>query len=293
MRSQASRTAEYLALFRALESVRRGDALFVDRFAARFLPRTYRVLVGLAGLPIVGRAVPAYVDWRLPTGPRITAAVRTRVIDDLVVDAVTAGASQVLILGAGFDSRAFRMRELSKVHVFEVDHPATQAAKRDLLEGVVDATATRQVTFVPVDLDRQRLGDGLAEAGFAMAETVVILEGLTNYLTASAVDEIFRWLSATLPAASRVIFSYVDQSVLANPSSVYGLDRNLATLRRSGEPWTFGLDPAQTPAYVGDRGMSLMLDTSAYDAADALLRPLRRHNNAARYYRIAQAVVVV
>src|SRR5690242_19653949 len=115
MLNRASRTASQVALFRALESARPRDRLFDDPLAVRFLPPGYRVLARLARVRPVGRRLEAYIDTRW-SGPRASAVARTRLIDDLVTDA---GARQALVLGAGYDSRAYRLNALAGLPVFE------------------------------------------------------------------------------------------------------------------------------------------------------------------------------
>src|SRR5262249_56996309 len=127
---EASRTAEYMALFRALESARPAERrLFEDRFATAFLRPRFRFVVGLARLPLVGRLVPAFMDHRWP-GARTSGVARTRFIDDMVEANLTSGMAQVVLLGAGFDARPYRIAAMAKAAVFEVDHPATSAATR-------------------------------------------------------------------------------------------------------------------------------------------------------------------
>ncbi|NMO55691.1 class I SAM-dependent methyltransferase [Actinoplanes sp. TBRC 11911] len=282
MLNRASRTASQVALFRALESARPHDRIFDDPLAVRFLPPGYRVLARLARVRPVGRRLEAYIDTRW-SGPRASAVARTRLIDDLVSDA---GARQALFLGAGYDSRAYRLDALAGLPVFEIDHPATQAAKRDLLR---PAEAGR-VHFVGVDLLADDLAAALRGAGVSAYErTVVVWEGVTNYLTADAVDRTLRQLAELLAAGSRIIFTYIDRGVLTG--SIPAAGEWHAAVTRQGEPWTFGFDPADLEAYLGERGLRLTLDMSTRDAAERYLSPLGRHEPAATFYRVAQAEV--
>jgi methyltransferase (TIGR00027 family) len=283
---RASRTAEQVALFRALETARGGDRIFTDPYAARFLGGGYRLAARLARLRPVGRGLARYIDGRWQ-GTHASAVARTRLIDDLVAGAVTAGCRQVLLLGAGYDSRAYRLPALAAARVFEADHPATQAVKRRLIDAHVPAAARAHVRFVPVDLITDDLGAALRPAGFAPAvPAVVIWEGVTNYLTEAAVDATLRGLAALTGPGSRVIFTYVDRAVLDDGGSTIAWQ---AAVRRQGEPWTFGFDPAAVPGYLNVRGLRLRLDLSTADAAARYLAPLGRTEQAATFYRIAEA----
>jgi methyltransferase (TIGR00027 family) len=176
-----SRSAQHVALFRALESARRRGGLFDDPYAARFLTGWYRLVGGLARVPPVRRGVERFIDRRWPAGPRASAVVRTRLIDDLVGEAMAGGARQVVLLGAGYDSRAYRIGSMAAARVFEVDHPATQATKQRLVDARVRADKRSHVSFVPVDLVRDSLAPALREAGFLAGEPVVVVwEGVTN-----------------------------------------------------------------------------------------------------------------
>jgi methyltransferase (TIGR00027 family) len=212
----------------------------------------------------------------------------------------------VVLLGAGYDSRAYRLAAVRSARVFEVDHPATQATKRALVERRVPAERRAHVRFVAVDLLRDDLAAALRGAGFGDGRptaagvgegslgdvggrAVVVWEGVTNYLTAEAVDATLRRLAGLLASGSHVVFTYVDRRALDGTGDFEGVWQD--AVRRHGEPWTFGLEPAALPAYLDERGMDLTLDLSTRDAADRYLVPLGRHEPAAPFYRIARAEV--
>ncbi|WP_433291035.1 class I SAM-dependent methyltransferase [Actinoplanes sp. CA-030573] len=288
MQNRASRTAEQVALFRALETARGRDRVFDDPFAVRFLGGGYRLLARLARVRPVGLRLSRLIDRRWP-GPRPSAVARTRLIDDLVLAALDGGARQVLLLGAGYDARAYRLPGIERVPVFEADHPATQAVKRRLLRGAVRPERRGHVHFVPVDLLAEDLGGALRKAGFAVLEpTVVVWEGVTNYLTEPAVDATLREVAALTASGSTLIFTYVDRRVLSGAIDAGPWPRAVS---RQGEPWTFGFLPAELPAYVGARGMRLALDMSTREAAGRYLHPLGRDEQAASFYRVAAAEI--
>src|SRR5215831_12904979 len=106
--------------------------LFHDPFASAFVGWRFRCALHLFRLPLIGAALPwSFLDGHW-SGSRGTVAVRTRYIDDRLRDALAGGVEQVVILGAGFDSRAYRIPGIERTRVFELDHPATQAQKRAL-----------------------------------------------------------------------------------------------------------------------------------------------------------------
>jgi len=265
LKHRASRTAEFMALFRALESCRPlGVRLFEDRFAIGFLRPAFRFVVDLSRLPLVGGAVSRFIEYRWP-GARSSGVARTRLIDDLLADEFKRGVSQVVILGAGFDSRAYRIAGIERTRVFEVDHPATLVSKQRHLTRLLGSLPPH-VAFVACDFNRQRLADVMQASGLHADErTFFIWEGVTNYLTEGAVDSTLRYVSGVAARGSRIVFTYVHRGLLDGSVRFEGTERLFRTLKGVGEPWTLGLDPAEVAAYLGTRGFRLLLDLGASD----------------------------
>jgi methyltransferase (TIGR00027 family) len=179
-----------MAVQRALESTRpQSSRLFRDAFARQFVSGRWRLVLAASRLGVARRAVEALYDRVAGPGPRASAVARTRLIDDLVTDALSSRSiGQLVILGAGFDSRAWRLPGLGAVTVFEVDHPATQQAKQQVL-GSMSPSASR-VRFVPVNFEQDDLGQALRAAGYRHGTpSLFVWEGVTNYLTPAAVDQ--------------------------------------------------------------------------------------------------------
>jgi len=131
---------------------------------------------------------------------------RHRFIDDYLDKCLHNSISQVVILGAGLDSRAYRAG-LSDAKVFEVDHPATQSSKTKRVTKIFGKLPDR-ITYVPVDFDRETL-DKLFSYGFdKTAKTLFIWEGVTPYITAEAVDATLAWVHSNSPTGSAIVFDY-------------------------------------------------------------------------------------
>jgi len=134
-------------------------------------------------------------------------ATRVATIDAEIAHAVGSGCRQLVILGAGLDARAFRMRGLADVAVFEVDHPATQAYKRRRIASV--PVVARSLAFVSVDFERQRLGGALHDAGFRPdVPTVWVWEGVVMYLTDQAVRQTLEDVAACSAPGSVLVANY-------------------------------------------------------------------------------------
>ncbi len=264
MRSgQASRTAEHNALFRTLEaSFPPGVRLFDDPLAPAFLTWPLALLRPLVRLPGGGQAVCKIIDRHWP-GVRTSVAARTRFIDDTLGAMTQSQLGQLVILGAGFDTRPYRLHCLDSVPVFEVDHPDTQAAKRAALRRMLPDLPVN-VSFVASDFNLGALDYAMTEAGYRSERpTVFLWEGVTNYLTDEAVNTTLRWCASTAAAGSVVLFTYVHSDVLDNPDAFVGARRLRATLDKVGEQLTFGMDPRDMGTYLTERGLELEWDYGA------------------------------
>ena len=286
----ASRTAEFMALFRALESVSPAEhRLFTDAFAQGFLRPSLRLLVQIAHLRPFGILISQVLDWRWP-GARTSGIARTRYIDDACLEALHEGFEQVVILGAGFDARAYRLPGMEKIRVFEVDHPATLAAKQRRL-GHMFPVMPSHVIFVAVDFTEHHLDEVMRAGGFdPTCRTLFLWEGVTNYLSTEAVDATFRFVRAAAPG-SRILFTYIHRDVLDHPAAFSGTRLLVRTLRRVGESWTFGFDPDALPAYLQQHGLVLLADVGSVEYRTRYLGNTRRSLYGYTFYRVAQAEV--
>jgi methyltransferase (TIGR00027 family) len=151
-------------------------------------------------------------------GPGFYGAVvcRTVVIDDLCRRAIADGITQVVILGAGMDTRPYRLPELRAVPVWELDLPAVQEAKKAALTRVLGVLPAH-VRYAPIDLAEQRAGDVLAAAGGERdVRTLVICEAVSLYLPGAAVEEVLAY-AGSLPPGSRLVFTYLPRAIADDP----------------------------------------------------------------------------
>lgn len=142
----------------------------------------------MSRLPVLGHLVPWYIDKKWP-GVRPSALGRTCWIDDQLRDSLRNGVKQVVILGAGYDCRAYRIPDIIQAKIFELDHPNTLTVKKDALARQL-GTLPAHVTFMPIDFDIQDLSTELKTAGFDQTvPTLFLWEGEMHYLAAEGVDE--------------------------------------------------------------------------------------------------------
>lgn len=263
------------------------ERLFSDPLAVAFLGRRLRACVALARLPGVGKLVPGLLDRRWP-GPRASAVARTRQIDDWVEDALERGLDQVVLLGAGYDSRLYRLRGVRQVRAFEVDHPATQAVKRRVVEELF-GTLPAHVRFVPLDFDHDELASAMVAAGIETdRRTYLVWEGVVAYLTSAAVDATLRWAAAISGPGSELAFTYVHQGLLDGTVHFPHAEPWVNSVRAAGEPFVFGLDPEALEVFLSERGWRLLEDLSTTEALAQHGRDVRRVPS---FYRVARAAV--
>ncbi|MCW3465508.1 class I SAM-dependent methyltransferase [Chitinophaga nivalis] len=286
MKSTAtSRTAQYMALFRAMETTRpQNKRLFTDRFAYSFLDNGLKAGIWLCRIPGLRAVAESIIRKRIP-GAMSSGIARTRYIDDLLQQSIQQGVQQVMILGAGFDTRALRLPFLHDIPVIEIDHPNTARYK---LARLAQYKIPPRIRYYQIDFNQQSLEElGLMHHFDYSLRTTIIWEGVTNYLEQEAVDQTFTFLQR-FPAGSAVIFTYVEQAVLENPAAFYGASQLLQDVSELEEKWTFGIRPELLRSYLSPFGFSLEEDLGANAYRERYLP--ERTEKGYEFYRVAMAV---
>ena len=249
--------------------------LFDDPLAYQLLPFGWRLLLRLAYLPGLRGAVLSMRERRMP-GSLGGILCRTRYIDDVLQRSLAGGLDQVVILGAGFDTRAYRIAGMDRVRVFEVDLPGACEAKRSRLESVL-GSVPRHVALVGMDFDRQDLGEMLSASGFQSGQrTFFIWEGVTQYITAEAVSHTLEFVSRVSGAGSSIVFTYVRRGIIDGTDRPEWMESFLAVAGKLGSPMIFGLDRAELEPYLLERGLELVEDLGAADYQEHYLKPVGR-----------------
>jgi methyltransferase (TIGR00027 family) len=260
----AESTAEGAAALRAAGNSERDESVRNPDHLARRLIAPRLSLTTFAKLPGSGRLVRAVAERRTP-GSYYFEIARTRYMDEVVRGEVAAGIGQLVLLGAGYDSRAYRMPELERVRAFEVDHPITSALKRKRLEAVF-GEVPRHVAYVQVDFTRDDLGKRLAAAGYEAGEPALfVLSGVAPYLPEEAVRETLGWVARQSPGSS-LVFDYLWSEALDEPSSFYGLPELLQRVAAMGEELRSGIPRGRTREYLAVLGLELESDIGPEDA---------------------------
>lgn len=189
---------------------------------------------------------------------------RTRAIDDTVRTALKEGARQVVILGAGYDSRAYRMQEqMQRTTVFEVDFPPTQELKKLRIRESLQQFP-KNVVFVPMDFTKEDLQTVLRKAGFQRDQkTVFVWEGVSFYLSEPDVSATLRFVASNSAPGSTIVFDYESERVVTGNHEDARLKEAMTRLAKWGEPHLFGLRDGKTREFLKDRGLTIVSDFRA------------------------------
>jgi methyltransferase (TIGR00027 family) len=243
---QSSTTAEGIALVRAIEASRPPDKrICYDPFA--------RALVNPISL-FLSKLVIDYGIYDRFFAPGVGAiefiTARERYIDDFLKGCLSEGLDQVVILSAGFDTRAYRIAGIEQTRVFEVDHPATQEVKLQRLNKVIDPLPDH-VTFIPVDFSTHTLAERLPASSYdEQGKTLFIWQGVTMYLTLEEIDSTLAFITNHSGPGSVVVFDYFYNETLRDMK----MEAARRITRAIGERLIFGIDEGQIEPFLTRRG---------------------------------------
>lgn len=226
---EPSRTAFAAAAHRAAHQILENGRIFTDPLALRILGQDAET---------VAREANEHASRRKM---RLFIAVRTRFAEDALAAALERGIRQVVVLGAGLDTYAYRKAVPNGVRIFEVDHPATQAWKRQRLSDA-GIEIPQSLTFAPVDFEHQTLAAALADAGFDTAQpTFFTWLGVVPYLTEGAVWSTLAFI-AGLAGGAHVVFDYADPPDSLSPEARLEFEARATRVAALGEAWLTHFD---------------------------------------------------
>jgi methyltransferase (TIGR00027 family) len=264
---RSSYTAMVSALMRAAHRlVDDAPYIFDDPYAARLIgladEAALRAALSSFQAELSSRGSPPLADAWIRTA-RLCGALRDRVADEQLTSALSRGVRQCVILGAGFDSCAYRRTDLAAVRIFEVDHPATQAQKIARLQELGINTPAN-LSYVAVDFEAgHAVHAHLLRSGYRPDEPVFFSWlGVIWYMTPGAIDQRLREIAASAPG-SEVVFDYVvPQELLPSEGrAVLSVLQEVASNR--GEPGRTYFEPAQLAQYLHRLGFEHLVDIGA------------------------------
>jgi methyltransferase (TIGR00027 family) len=268
MKKGSSITAENVAFVRALESLKSEDErICYDPYAVRFLSQQYLMLMKMAACDLS----------RIPfPGVHNSLSARVRFFDDFVKKSVDEGLEQLVILGAGYDTRAYRIEGLyGKVRVFEIDHSGTQSVKIEKIKEIFGSLPDH-VKYVSVDFETEDFGQQLIEHGYEKSQkTVFIMEGLIYYLPPKAVDEMLFFIAKNSGIGSAIIFDYVHESSIDRTDGICGVQckacnqneikNTTKDMAQQGESYKFGIKRGMLESFLAQRDFSHARNVTSED----------------------------
>ncbi len=282
-------TAMGAAAFRAVESMKDEDSrVCFDPYAAAFLSPPLRIISKSA---LLTRVALFYVSKKLP-GIFNEIVSRTRYIDDRVIKSIDKGMTQLVIMGAGYDTRAHRIRQVKqKMRVFEIDHPMTQRVKIKRIDNLFNGKSNH-VTYVPVDFEHQAIGDRLAESGYDPSQkTLFIWEGVTMYISPDAVDETLGFVATQSAKGSGIIFNYCFQSLVDGSCTLFGAEKFRKYVMKKDEPILFGIETGMAETFLKQRGFSHVIDADGKALAQMVFTGPNKGRRLPEFGGIVYAVV--
>lgn len=272
------------------------------RLIEQYQPKEIRlfndpVVKDLVGMPI--RVMMQFASMRNFTLKRmddITSGIygaqvcRTRFIDQAVQEVLSGGIKQFVILGAGFDTRPYRLPGIEQVKVYEVDLPSVQNVKKERLQEHF-GKLPENITFIPIDFDTQSLEEVFSRTSFnPSVPAVFVWEGVTQYLSEESVRQTLSFIGKSAPG-SIVLFTYVLKSIIEKRSEIPNADKMLEAVAHSA-PWIFGLEPSNISEFLQAFHLALISDVGNIEYQEKYLRPIKRHLAVFEGERTVQARVI-
>ena len=233
-------TAQGVAKQRLIESIARPNKRIIyDPYAKNFV-------LGANIISLMGHRLCVWLGNRIIPGMHEHLISRTRFIDDLVEKNASIGMEQYVILGAGYDSRAHRLKLPKNLKIFEVDQPQVQEKK--LLNLPKDIPNKQNVTYVSIDFNNQTLKDQLLKAGFnSKKSTIYTLEGVSQYISKQALNSTLKELAyLNQNSSSKIFISYVNKTLMKDSKECFGIGYSKPekavkfitnSAEKMGEPW--------------------------------------------------------
>lgn len=264
------------AMMRAMENLLPEDKrLFEDPYSEKFLPPFWKLWVILMRSPKIWNFL---MNMREKSTPGVIGGIicRTRYIDDALINAIKEGFGTVVNLGAGMDTRAFRIPGIENIQYFELDFPELQKVKSSNINKIIGELPSN-VSLVPIDFDSQDLGEELKKAGYTLSsKTFFIWEGVTQYISEEAVDNTIKYV-AQASTGSRIVFTYVLESFINGSYISDGLNSLYKfTLKKKNPLWFCGFDPAEMHECLSKYSLYLIEDVGNEEYLERYIKPKSR-----------------
>jgi methyltransferase (TIGR00027 family) len=253
-----SETAMFAALYRAVAYKElNNESVESDHLAEYFLPSHFRFFIKFKKI----RANIKNKSNKFTPGAYEYMLARTAFFDSIFIDALNKNITQIVLLGAGYDTRAYRFAELNKTtKIIELDIATTQKRKKKCLKKA-KISIPKHVTLAPINFNEESLSNVLEKAGYEKNEkTLFVWEGVSYYLEPSSVDETIEFVKTSSHNESVLAFDYAIPISKENIDVCYGAKEFAQTWRkyRSNEPFRFTIDEGAIESFLAKRGLKIV-----------------------------------
>lgn len=262
--TKASGTADIMCLARAASYKDKRECYSgSDDIAYILVPSFFKLLLQSRLL------MKPFIRLFYPKGMYEYIIARSKYIDAVFVQALKQGFEQVVIFGAGLDSRALRFQKLNQGNkIFELDAPTTQQEKLKVYRAK-KLSVPNNLIFVPIDFNKDTLAEKIKQAGFENdMKTLFIMEGVTMYLSPEAVDGTFRFISEVSETGSLVVFDYIHSGVIRGENQYFGGKGTANRVAKLGEAWTFALEEKDVESFLDKYNIQLQDHSRTQDLED-------------------------
>ena len=260
-------TAQGVAKQRLIESLAKPNKRVIyDPYAKYFV-------LGASLIKLLGHKISVWLGDKIVPGMHEHLICRTRFIDDLIEESTSAGIEQYVILGAGYDSRAYRLKLPPKLKIFEVDQPEVQGIKRLKLPKSI--SNRKNIIYVSIDFNNQSLKEQLLDAGFDKSKsTIYTLEGVSQYIPKEALSSTLKELATlNVNSNSKIFISYVNKLLIEDSKACFGIGYHKPEnaikfitngAARVGEPWISFYSSEEIQNLLSKNGFTLT-DNKTFD----------------------------
>jgi methyltransferase (TIGR00027 family) len=272
-------TAQGVAKQRLIESLAKPDKRVIyDAYAKHFV-------LGASILKLIGHKFSVWLGDKIVPGMHEHLISRTRFIDDLIEKSTSIDIEQYVILGAGYDSRAHRLKLPSKLKIFEVDQHEVQERKRSRLPD--NTTNKANVIYISIDFNHQSLKEQLLNAGFDQNKsTIYTLEGVSQYITREALNSTLKVLDAlNQNSNSKIFISYVNKLLKDDPKACFGVGYSNPEkavkfitngAAKVGEPWISFYSAKEIQSLLSQNNFTLIENKTLADLNSKYFTPVGR-----------------
>lgn len=286
--NESYKTAYAAAYARLVEQYEPKETrLFNDIFVKNFFSRYISSIMRFKAI----RNLMIFMYNTASTGLFGLQVCRTKYIDEKLKEAIDNGVEQVVILGAGFDTRLFRIQNTNRIKGFEIDLPMMQDKKKKIMKKCL-GELPRNIIFTPIDFNIQTLDEVLEVIELDFSKPIFFIwEGVTQYITKEAVENTLRFISKA-SSESAVVFTYALESVVDGTANIIGVETLTTLLKAGGQTWNFGINPSEIENFIKQYNLELIEDVGSSYYQENYLKPIGRKLDVSLIERIAYAKLI-